>query len=182
MAATLDSFCRIALDAHYKSGLPPLGSVIRPGESPITIFGIIQDGLALLRTAHSSSISHFHQLSTSAAELFMLLLSCLREISLVPSTQVMVAFAEATDLLHRFRLNSELRQTLEGFVLSLSLLIGDDAKSAQEPPHSTIQLVLEKRDAAGPSSEADIISMSLLLQHLVGLLTSSKRSRDIDAI
>ncbi|TFK77029.1 hypothetical protein BDN72DRAFT_866833 [Pluteus cervinus] len=166
--ATLDSFCRTALDAHYKSGLPPLGSIVRFGDSPMAVFNILQDGLFLLRTAHSLSISHFHQLPTSASELVILLLSCVRDLSFVPPAQAMVVFADVTDLLQNFRLNAELRQVLETFMISLNLVIGDDAKAVGEAQlmHS-IQLGFEKHEPVGPNSEADIISIGLLLHHLV---------------
>lgn len=81
--ATLNTLCRVALDAHYSSGLPPVGSVVPYGESPITILGTVQDALALLRTAHSLPMSHFHQLTASASELLILLLSCVSDISQV---------------------------------------------------------------------------------------------------
>jgi len=78
---TLDTLCRLALDAHYSSGLPPVGSVVSYGESPITVLGTVQDALALLRTAHSLPMSPYHQLTTSASELVILLLSCVSDIS-----------------------------------------------------------------------------------------------------
>lgn len=169
--ATLDSLCRIALDAHYKSALPPLGSIIRHGELPVAIVSTIQDVLALLRTAHSLTMSHFHQLTTSASELTMLLLSCAPDLSLIPAPQAMVIFAHATDVLQNSRLNPELRPALENFTLSLTLIIGDDAKAVREAQlmHS-IQMAFQKTDSIGNgSSEVDIISMGLLVHHLVGL-------------
>lgn len=68
-AATLDMLCRIALDAHFSSGQPPVGSVVAFDESPIVVLGVVQDALGLLEIAHSLPVSHFHQLTTSSSEL-----------------------------------------------------------------------------------------------------------------
>ena len=165
---TLDPLCRIALDAHYYSGLPPVGSVVPYGESPITVLGTVQDALALLRTAHSLPMSPFHQLTTSASELVILLLSCVSDISQVSTAQAMVHFADANSLLQNFRLAADVRQVLETFVLSLSLLLGDDAKAAREAQiMHTLQLALGKGDIFGVSSNTDIITFGLVLHHSV---------------
>lgn len=166
--ATLDMLCRVALEAHYSSGLPPMGSFVSYLESPIVVLGTVQDALALLRTAHSLPMSPFHQLTTSASELVILLLSCVTDISQVSTAQAMVHFADANDMLQTLRLSPDVRQVLETFVVSLSLLIGDDAKAAREAQMMhTIQLALGKGDILGPSSETDIITCGLVLHHLV---------------
>ena len=165
---TLDSLCRLALNIHYSSGLSPVGSVVPYGESPITVLGTVQDALALLRTAHSLPISPFHQLTTSASELVILLLSCVSDISQVSTAQAMVHFADANSLLQNFRLATDVRQVLETFVLSLSLLLGDDAKAAREAQiMHTLQLALGKGDILGASSNTDIITFSLAFHHIV---------------
>lgn len=165
---TLDTLCRLALDAHYASGLPPVGSVVPYGESPITVLGTVQDALALLRTAHSLPISPNHQLTISASELVMLLLSCVSDISQVSTAQAMVHFADANSLLQNFRLAANVRQVLETFVLSLSLLLGDDAKAAREAQiMHTLQLALGKGDILGASSNTDIITFSLIFHHMI---------------
>jgi mediator of RNA polymerase II transcription subunit 5 len=87
--------------------------------------------------------------------------------SQVSTAQAMVHFADANDLLQNFRLSSDVRQVLETFVLSLSLLIGDDAKAAREAQMMhTIQLELGKGDMFGSSSNTDIVTMSLVLHYL----------------
>jgi mediator of RNA polymerase II transcription subunit 5 len=167
-AITLDALCRLALDTHYSSGLPPVGSVVPFEESPITILGTVQDALALLRTAHSLPMSPFHQLTTSASELVIILLSCVSDISQVSTAQAMVHFADANSLLQNFRLAADVRQVLETFVLSLSLLLGDDAKAAREAQiMHTLQLALGKGDILGTSSNTDIITFSLVFHHMV---------------
>ncbi|KII93232.1 hypothetical protein PLICRDRAFT_121648 [Plicaturopsis crispa FD-325 SS-3] len=166
--ATLDMLCRVALDAHYSSGLPSIGSVVSYSESPIVVLGTVQDALALLRTAHSLPMSHFHQLITSASELLILLLSCVTDMSQVSTAQALVHFADANDMLHTLHLSQDVRQVLDTFVMSLSLLIGDDAKAAREAQMMhTIQLALGKGDILGPSSNTDIVTSGLILNHLV---------------
>ena len=166
--ATLDILCRIALDAHYSSGRPPIGSVVPFSEPSSVILGTVQDGLALLRTAYSFPISHFCQLTTSASELVILLLSCVSDLSQVSTAQAMVYFEDVNNLLTNYRLTADVRQVLDTFLMSLTLLIGDDAKAAREAQMThTIQFSLNKGDILGPSSDTDIISLGLLLNYLV---------------
>jgi len=166
--ATLDTLCRIALDAHHSSGQPPIGSIVPFSQPSNVILGTVQDGLALLRTAYSLPISHFHQLTTSASELIILLLSCVSDLSQVSTAQAMVYFEDVNNLLTNYRLTADVHQVLDTFLMSLTLLIGDDAKAAREAQMThTIQFSLNKGDILGPSSDTDIISLGLLLNYLV---------------
>lgn len=166
-AATLDILCRVALDAHYASGMPAIGSLVSFTESMVAVLATVQDAMALLRVAHSLPVSHFHQLTTSASELLILLISCVADLAQIPTSQAALIFANANDLL-QMRLSPEVRQVLENLVLSLSLIIGDDAKAAREAQmvHS-MQLALGKNDILGRGSDADIITCSLVLHSLV---------------
>ncbi|KAJ7597113.1 hypothetical protein C8J56DRAFT_851082 [Mycena floridula] len=165
--ATLDSLVRIALDAHYASGKPPIGSVVAQRESSTSILSTVQDALALLRIAHQNSLptSHFHQLTTSSAELVILLLSCVSDISQISVSDAMMYFGDVNDLLSSFRLSSEVRNVLDNFLLTLSLFIGDDTTKRMQ----TVQLSLGKSDilGLGPNSNTDIVTFSLELHHLV---------------
>lgn len=170
--STIDSLCHIVLNAHYSSELPPLGSVVPYDVSPVIVLGTIQDALALLRTAYSLPISHFHQLTTSVSELVMLLLSCVSsDMSQVPTAQAMVHFADANDLLQNFRLTPNVRQVLENLVISLSLIIGDDAKAVREAQiFHTIQLAFGKGSTHGHSTGTDVVTFGLMFNHLVSSL------------
>ncbi|PPQ64382.1 hypothetical protein CVT26_002089 [Gymnopilus dilepis] len=166
--ATLDTLCRIALDAHYSSGKPPIGSVVPENESTAVILATVHDALALLRTAYSLPISHFHQLTTSVSELVILLLSCVTDWSQVSNAQAMLYFTDVNDLLTNYRLTPDVRQVLDAFLLSLSLLIGDDVKAAREAQMMhTMHFALGKGDIFGPSSDTDVITLGLLLNYLV---------------
>ncbi|KAG6812477.1 hypothetical protein H0H92_002584 [Tricholoma furcatifolium] len=166
--ATLDMLCRTALDEHYCSRLPPIGSMVAYNASTVSVLGVVQDALALLRTAHSLPLSHFHQLTTSASELVILLLSCVSDMSQVSTAQAVVYFADANDILQNFELGPDVRQVLETFVLSLSLLIGDDAKTAREAQMlHPITFAISKGNIHGTGSETDIITFSLFLHHIV---------------
>lgn len=177
--ATLDTLCRIALDAHYSSGKSPIGSVVPLSNSLIETINTLQDALALLRTAYSLPISHFHQLTTSVSELVVLLMSCISDLSDISTTQAMHLFAEANDLLSHYRLSQDVRQVLDAFVLSLSLLIDDDVKVAREDQllHTT-QFTLVKGDVLGPSSESDIITLGLLFNYMVSCKLTSPAQED----
>ncbi|KAG5342399.1 hypothetical protein C0989_002234 [Termitomyces sp. Mn162] len=80
----------------------------------------------------------------------------------------MVYFADANDLLQNFQLAPDVQRVLETFVLSLSLLIGDDVKVAREAQMlHPIPLTLGKGSLNGSGSETDIVTFSLFLHHLV---------------
>lgn len=82
-------------------------------------------------------------------------------------------FTDANDMLQTLRLPPALREELDHFIISLSLVIGDDAKAAREAQMlHTIQLTMDKGDVFGPNSETDIVTCSLVLQHLVSRLGS----------
>ncbi|KAI0963789.1 hypothetical protein AcW1_000766 [Taiwanofungus camphoratus] len=165
---TLDMLCRVALDSHYASGMPALGSIVPYSESTIELLGTVQNAMALLRTAHSLPLTHYHQLILSASELLVLLLSCVTDVSQISTAQAMVHFADASDMLQVLRLTPNVRGGLETFALSLSLLLGDDAKAAREAQMMhTLQLALGKGDVLGSSSDTDIVTCSLLLHNLV---------------
>lgn len=166
-ADTLDSLCRIAIDARYASGASTILSQAEPLNKTMNT---IQDALALLRTTHSIPMSHSSRLMNSASELLMLLLSSIVDMSQIPPRQAIVFLSDANELLQNFRLLPDVRQMLETFVLSLSLLIGDDAKAATEA-----QLLhtlhysgsYNKGDGLGSSGDGDIVTFSLVLHHLV---------------
>ncbi|KAJ6519904.1 hypothetical protein C8R45DRAFT_40218 [Mycena sanguinolenta] len=162
--ATLDMLCRVALDAHYSSGLP---SVLSLTDTPVAVSNTLQDALALLRVAHELPISHFHQLATSASELVILLFSAV-DLSQIAPSQAMALFGEASSMITHSSISQDVRQILESFALSLGLLIGDDAKAAPEVHmmHS-FQSALGKSDTVGSSSNTDTVSFSLALSYLV---------------
>lgn len=165
---TLEMLCNVALNAHYSSRLPPIGSVVPYSELPIAVLGTVRDGLALLRTAHTLHLSH--RLTTLASELVVLLLSCAGNINIsqVPTAEAMMHFAYANDMFQIMDLSDDVRHFLEGFVVSLSVVIGDDAKVAREAQMmQSIQLAIGKGDILGPSSDTDIVTFSLILHHFV---------------
>jgi len=172
--ATLDTLCRTALDAHYSSGHPPVGSVVAFNESPSVTLSTIQDALALLRTAYALPISHFHQLTTSVSELVILLISCISDISQVSTTLALGLFADVNEVLTNYRVTPDVRQVLDSLGISLSLLIGDDVKAAREAQlMQTMQFSLGSQGPGGevmlggPSSDTDVITFGLLLNYLV---------------
>lgn len=176
-AETLDTLVRIALDAHYSSGLSPVGSVVPYSESTAAILDTIQDALALLRIAHSLPIAHFHQIITSASELLILLMSCVPELSSnaqISSAQAMLHFSNANNLLNSFALSSDVKHVLDNSAMNLSLLIGDDTKAVREAQmlHSLQQQTFGKGDILGPNSNTDIVTFGLELHHLVSDLNS----------
>ncbi|KAF5375095.1 hypothetical protein D9758_000207 [Tetrapyrgos nigripes] len=167
-AATLDMLCRIALDEYYATGRGSSGSIVAYGESPSVILELVQDAMALFRTAHSLPSSHFHQLITSSAELLLILLPCVPDMSHISTAQAMIYFAYVSDIMQNFQLTAELKQALENFALTLSITIGDDAKVAREAQMmQSMQLAFGKGDMVGSSSDTDVITLSLVLNHIM---------------
>lgn len=168
--STLDVLCRLVQEEHFASALPPHGSLVRFDEAPTTVLAIVQDGLSLLRTAYALPPSPFHALSASASELVILLLSCVGDLSQVSMGEAMVHYGDVLELTQTLPLHDDVRAVLNGFALSLSMILGDDAKMAQEAQMmQTLQITLGKGDIAGPNSQSDIITCSLLLRHLVSI-------------
>ncbi|KAK7064160.1 mediator of RNA polymerase II transcription subunit 5 [Favolaschia claudopus] len=162
--ATLDMLCRTALDAHYSSGIP---TGLSFAETPMTVSNTLQDALALLRVAYELPISHYHQLTTSASELIILLFSA-ADMSQVPPSQAIVLLNDVSTMMTHASISQDVRQVLESFALSLGLLVGDDAKAASDVHlmHS-FQLALGKTNTVGSSTNTDTVSLSLTLSYLV---------------
>lgn len=170
--STLDMLCQLALSTHYTSGLSHAGSIIPSADSQAPVLSKVQDVLALLRIAHSLPPSNFHHLIASTSDLAILLLSCVTDMSQVTAAQAMIYLGDANDVLQSLRLLPELRQVLEGFVLSLSLLMGDDAKAVRDAQMlHTMQLTMGKNDVLGANVETDTVTCGLLLQSLVACRT-----------
>ncbi|KAI0721268.1 hypothetical protein C8T65DRAFT_228522 [Cerioporus squamosus] len=162
-AATLDMLCRVALDHHYASGLPATGTLVPYGEPATRLLSTVQCAMQLMRIAYELPVSNFHQLTTSASELLVLLLSCVSDVSQVAPGQAMLYFADANELLQNPRISGGVRQVLETFAYSLSMYLGDDAKVARE----TQMMHTLQHTVLGSSSETDIVTCSLVLNHLI---------------
>ncbi|TBU48171.1 mediator complex subunit Med5-domain-containing protein [Dichomitus squalens] len=178
--ATLDMLCRVVLDHHYASGMPTMGSLVPFGEPTTRLLSTVQYAMGLLRTAFMLPVSHFHQLTTSASELLVLLLSCVTDTSQISAAQAMLYLAEANDLLQNVRLHAELRPVLETFAFSLSMLVPDDPNQAREAQMMhTLQFALGRGETVlSASSETDIVACSLILNHLIFCRASDFGSGD----
>ncbi len=165
-AATLDMLCRVVLNHHYTSGLGPLGSLISFGEPIARLFSTVQCAMGLLRTTFELPIPNYHQLPHSALTLLTLLLSCvnINDLSQIPLSQAMMHLTEANYLLDRIRLSGgERPEILDAFALALMYYLGDDAKVTRE----TQMMHTLPNTMLGSSSESDIVTCSLVLNHLV---------------
>lgn len=140
----------------------------------------LQDGLVLLRTAYSLPISHFHPVTTSVSEFIALLTACITSLSQFPPVQATACFSDLNELLTNYPLLPNLRQALDSLMLTLSVTFGDDLKVIQHTqiPHAPLPTSSgSKADVFGPSSDTDIISLGLLLNHLVTTTLSSLATR-----
>lgn len=94
---TLDILIRLAQDANF--------SGVLYSDTATASANTLQDALVLLSTTYSLPMhSHFHQVTTSASELVVLLLSRFTDISQIPRPQAMHMAAIINDLLSNFTL------------------------------------------------------------------------------
>ena len=135
------------------------------------MLGMIHDALYLLRASYSLPMSHSHQLISSAGELVILLLSCVADTSQITTAQAMVSFEDANHVLSTLQLSPDVRQVLETFAMSLTLIIGDNAKVARETQMLQSMLAMGKSDIHGSNTGADTTTSSLLLHTLVSLVS-----------
>ena len=169
--ATLDILCKVVLDAHDASDGPTLGSILSTKMPPLTIFATIHDAVVLLKTAFTFPASSFHELTNSASELLIVLISCASDFSQLTTGQAMNYWNDITEL-QQMPLDPHVRQVLDNFTFSLSLVLGDDAKINREAQmmHS-IQISLgSKTDSLAPASEYETTTFCLFFDNLVCLL------------
>ncbi len=170
-ASTLDNLCRLILNHHYASGLSPNSSFMRVNDSTSDVMPVVHDSLALLRATNQIPSSPYHALTSSAGQLAMLLIHCVGDLSQVSNQQIVISYATVLDILQSTRLDGDVRNGLENLMMSLSLLIGDDVKMAQEVQvMQTMQVSLGRTDATGSNTPTDLASCSFLLRHLVNLM------------
>lgn len=166
--ATLDILCRLALDYHYSTGMGPIGSVVPFGQPSHAALDTVTQALRLVQMAYTIPSNQFHPFTNSASELLILLLSAVTDVSQIPVTQAMSFLDGASQLLQAFRLSPEVRHVLEDFVLSLSMVVGDEKAAQEAQVMHTLQIALGKGDIGGAnSSSTDIITCGLLLHALV---------------
>jgi len=164
----MDMVCQLILNLHYESQAPPLGSLIPYSELPSELLDVISDSLDLLRLSYGFPASPFHRLTASASELLMLILSCVGDISEVSTAQATVLLSDVHDVLQIVALQPNVRQALDSFLLSLSMLLGDGTKQAEEAEmFASFQLSPGKQDMVGPNPSLDLLTGSLLMARLV---------------
>ncbi|KAL5495140.1 NUT1 [Sanghuangporus weigelae] len=167
--STLSMLCRLIQEEHYASALPPEQSLLSAqNASTSKVLDLVNGALGLLRVSYTLPTSSFHNPIPSTSQLVMLLLSCVSDMTSVTTAQARQLFLEVNETLQMIQLDGELRAVLESFALSLSMILGDDAKMAQELQQTqSLQLSLGKGDVFGPNSQTDIVTCSLMLRSLV---------------
>lgn len=161
--------CRLILNLHYETQSPPFGSLIPFSALPSEHLHIISDALYLLRLSYEFPASPFHSLTASASELLVLLLTCVGDMSEVSATQATMLLSVVHDVLQVVALQDNVRQALETFLLSLSMLLGDGTKQAEEAEtmFASFQMTPGKHDTVGPNPSLDLLSGSLIIGRLV---------------
>ncbi|KAH8835899.1 hypothetical protein DL96DRAFT_96411 [Flagelloscypha sp. PMI_526] len=167
-ATNLHLLTTMVLETHYNSHLPPLGSLVSFTDSQSDLLTVIQDALSMVRVAYTLAESPSTPVIASTSELLILLLSCVSDLSQVPTSQALTAYALGAELHPLFRQNYKMTNAVEGFLMALGLVLGDDAKVEQEVQMMhQMQMGLSRSETFIPSSSADIVSFSLLLHEMV---------------
>lgn len=172
-ASTLDMLCKTVLDCKYDPSMNCTGASPFPSGPPSIVSDSVRYGMALLKIACELPPAHYHELTTSASHLLLLLLGTVSDLVAAQFTrdQIVNHIADARDLASQPKIPPDMKQMLEGFALLLSSLLGDDEKVAGEA--QIIQSTVETRqkfgrgETAAPSSHSDIVSCSLVLGSLV---------------
>ena len=127
--------------------------------------------MKLLKTACTLPIASFHPLLGAASELLGVLLTCMTDDtpSAVSAVQVTECYFEASELLSNARVGDAVRGMMDALMLILNMYAGNDdtklvASRDVGPMHRADTVI-------APSSETDIVSCSLLLNHLVSWTT-----------
>jgi len=163
---------KVVLGAHDASDSPTLGSILSSKMPPLSIFATIHDAVAPLKIAFTFPVSGFHELTTSASELLILLVSCASDFSQL-SGQAINYWNDITEL-QQMPLESHVRQTLDNFTFSLNLVLGDDVKINREAQimHSIQMSLGNKTHSLAPTSEYETTTFCLLFDNLVRLIAS----------
>lgn len=150
--------------------MPPSGSLIPYPTLPTQLLSTISDSLSLLRLSYEFSASPFHQLPTSAAELAILLLSCVGNLSnlTVSTTQVSILLTQVHEVFQVIPPGSDIRHALDSFLLVLSLLLGDGSRQAEEAEMFSNFQLTPRPDANGPNPSLDLLTGALIMNRLVG--------------
>jgi mediator of RNA polymerase II transcription subunit 5 len=161
--------CRLILNLHYESHVPALGSLIPFSEHPSELLNTISDLLYLLRLSYAFPVSPFHQLTTSVSELLIQLLAYVGDMSDVTTSQATELLSLVHEVLQAVALDENVRQALDSFLLSLSLILGDGTRQADEAEmFASFQLSTPSRhDTTGPNPSFDLLSGSLIMGRLV---------------
>ncbi|KAL1722085.1 hypothetical protein EV715DRAFT_193356 [Schizophyllum commune] len=159
-AATLDTLCRVALDAHYLNGIPPLGSVIDFNVSINDHLDILTDALNLVTIAHSLPLTHFHQLTRSAEELATLVLVCVGDVKQLTAATARSQVMNAHDVMIHCAdaLTNEFKTLLDQWIFGLHKMMNNNEKVMEELMHSA-QAATGMGDMLGQSSEMDIVRL-----------------------
>ncbi|KAI0067732.1 hypothetical protein BV25DRAFT_1819150 [Artomyces pyxidatus] len=167
-ATTLDTLCRIAVESPLSSASSSATAALVFSEGADAILSTIRDALVLLRTAYTLPTSHFHRLLESVGELLMVLLNTFMDSGKCSSTQAIACIDDAKGILQLFPLNQDVREALEHFVVSLTLVAEEDPTATREVQMMhNIQSSLAKGDVLAPGSDTDEVSCGLILYHLV---------------
>ena len=166
-AVTIDMICKLIREIHTTSHLPLVAQYPHE-ESSAAVFMILQESLNMLQICLNLPYHLSHQATTSLAWLLDELHKCIVDFSQITTSQAMVAYAELQEVLNSNSLEPSLQRTLLLISNKLRIVLGDDARMAQEAQMmQTIQLSYRKGDALGRNSDDDIVTCSLMLRHLV---------------
>ncbi|KZS93088.1 hypothetical protein SISNIDRAFT_486020 [Sistotremastrum niveocremeum HHB9708] len=167
--ATIDLLVRLILERHYANHqLTALGSVVAFNEPVLGVLAMVQDGLWLVRTAYTLPISSFHQPLQPICQLLVLILSCVGDMSHISTNDAVTYYTEASDVLHTLTFQTDLRHSLDMFLVALNLVLGDEAKVARETDliHA-MQMAIGRYDIVAPGVGSDLVSSGLIVYHLL---------------
>ncbi|GJJ08871.1 hypothetical protein Clacol_003091 [Clathrus columnatus] len=167
--SNLDMICRLILILHYDSHMPASGSLVPYSAPPAELLSTISNSLSLLRLSYDFPTSPFHQLPTSAAELVILLFSCVENLSslVVSTSQVSFLLSQVHEVLQVIPLGANIRHSLDSFLLALSLLLNEGFRPVEETQVFTNFQLTPRPDANESNLSMDLLTGTLIMNRLV---------------
>ncbi|KZW00618.1 hypothetical protein EXIGLDRAFT_132482 [Exidia glandulosa HHB12029] len=166
--ATFHLVFKTLIGLHYANPVSAYGSIITYGETVPSILNTVNACLPLLSTWESlTSSTPFHGQPSPISQIIVLLLSYVQDYSSITTTEAMMYYSEVQHALQTIPFDSDTRQALENLMMSLGLVVGDNAKAAREVEMmQAIQLNLAKSSSVGAAAGLDIITCGTLLRNL----------------
>lgn len=172
--------CRLAAESQYAAPISSTsytGSTLRPFPEQLTN---VQNAVSLLQMEYSSP-TQFHPVTNSASQLLLMILPTIDDVAQRPRHELSTLYGAVQGLLNNsYRVPMDVKQFLENYLLSLSVLLHDDKATQQAQAMHTVHLPMGKSDIGGGNyMSSDLIMCGLVLHSLVSDVHATLEIKEI---